>query len=93
MPAARRASCARKRAAIVHHKPALHRETKSQLANQRRRFAQKTGFGERRCDAKPVSTKIFLLPKTATQSPRNGLLGGPDRSRSHRLPADRSMSE
>jgi len=40
----------------------------------RNRFAQKTGFGERRCETKPVSVKIFLLPKFATQSPRNAYL-------------------
>jgi hypothetical protein len=46
---------------------------KTAPANQHRRFARKTGFGERRSDAKPVSMKIFLLPKFATQSPRNPL--------------------
>jgi hypothetical protein len=50
----------------------------------RTRFAQKTGFGERRRDAKPVSTKIFLLPKTATQSPRKVLLADFGESRRHR---------
>ncbi|QWG15456.1 hypothetical protein KMZ29_12785 [Bradyrhizobium sediminis] len=49
------------------------REAENRLANQRRRFARKSGFGERRSGAKPVSMKIFLLPKFATQSPRNPL--------------------
>jgi len=51
------------------------------VANQGRRFVQKTGFGERRCGAKPLTMKIFLLPKAATQSPRNVLLAGLDQSR------------
>jgi hypothetical protein len=46
-------------------------QTKIASANQRRRFAQKTAFGECRSDAKPVSMKIFSLPKIATQSPRS----------------------
>jgi hypothetical protein len=54
------------------------------FANQPRRFAEKSGFGERRCDAKPVSMKIFSLPKTATQSPRNALSTAIDESRRHR---------
>jgi hypothetical protein len=33
----------------------------------------KTGFGERREGAKPLRTKIFSLPKIATQSPRRRL--------------------
>jgi hypothetical protein len=52
----------------------MHRADENRAPNRRRRFAQKTGFGERRCDAKPVSMKIFSLPKTATQSPRDALL-------------------
>jgi len=59
----------------------VHREIKTAVANQRRRFAQKAGFGERRCGAKPLTMKIFLLPKTATQSPRGVLLVGLDHSR------------
>jgi hypothetical protein len=52
----------------------VHRETKIAVANQLRRFGQKAGFGERRSSAKPLTMKIFLLPKTATQSPRSVLL-------------------
>jgi hypothetical protein len=59
----------------------VHRETKTAVANQRWRFAQKAGFGERRCGVKPLTVKIFLLPKTATQSPRSVLLAGLDQSR------------
>jgi hypothetical protein len=55
----------------------------------RTRFAQKAGFGERRCDAKPVTMKIFSLPKTATQSPRNALLATFGESPRRRLRADR----
>ena len=44
---------------------------RNRLANQGRRFVQKSGFGERRCGAKPLTMKIFLLPKSATQSPRS----------------------
>jgi hypothetical protein len=62
-------------------------------ANQRRRFLQKTGFGERRCDAKPVTMKIFSLPKTATQSPRHALLVAFGESPRRRLRADRWMRE
>jgi hypothetical protein len=44
------------------------------------RFAQKSGFGERRCDAKSPRMKIFSLPKSATQSPRNAVSSGIDES-------------
>jgi hypothetical protein len=37
------------------------------------RFAQKSGFGERRSDAMAPRVKIFSLPKSATQSPRQAL--------------------
>jgi hypothetical protein len=66
---------------------------RNRLANQGRRFAQKAGFGERRCGAKPLTMKIFLLPKTATQSPRSVPLAGLDQSRRHRLRADPSMNQ
>jgi hypothetical protein len=49
------------------------REAENRLANQVRRFARKAGFGDRRPAVKAVSMKIFLLPKSATQSPRNAL--------------------
>jgi hypothetical protein len=43
------ASCARRRASIVHHKRRyIAAYGKIAPANRRRRFAQKTGFGERR---------------------------------------------
>jgi hypothetical protein len=70
---------------ITFRQLTVHRETKIAAANQGRRFAQKAGFGERRCGAKPLTMKIFLLPKTATQSPRNRPLAGLDQSRRHRL--------
>ncbi|MGH6702825.1 MAG: hypothetical protein ACRECG_05415, partial [Bradyrhizobium sp.] len=38
-------------------------------------------FGQRRCDALPLAVKIFSLPKTATQSPREQLSGGIGESR------------
>ena len=37
--------------------------------------------------------KFFLLPKTATQSPRNVVLADIDRSHRHRLRVDRSLCE
>jgi hypothetical protein len=49
----------------------MRRAAEIPVANQPRRFAQKTGFGERRCVIGAGGTKIFSLPKTATQSPRN----------------------
>jgi hypothetical protein len=49
---------------------------RSALSNRPRRFAQRTGFGELRCDVLPLTVKIFSLPKTATQSPREALSGG-----------------
>jgi hypothetical protein len=58
----------------------MHRTSQIAPRISRTRFVQKTGFGERRCDAKPVTMKIFSLPKTATQSPRNALLAGPGES-------------
>jgi len=66
---------------------------KNRVANQRWRFRQKTGFGERRCDAKPLCTKIFLLPKTTTQSPREAFFADADESRQHRSRIDRPMRE
>jgi hypothetical protein len=69
--------CARE--PIVHHKRrCIARSEQNTLANQPRRFAQKAGFGEWHSDAKPVGMKIFLLPKTATQSPCNALSAGVD---------------
>jgi hypothetical protein len=46
---------------------------KNAPANQLWRFARKSGFGERRCGAKSPRMKIFSLPKSATQSPRQAL--------------------
>ena len=63
------------RASIVHHKRQRRRVENDGSRIGRDRFEQKTGFGERRSAAKPPSTKIFLLPKIATQSPRNAGLG------------------
>jgi hypothetical protein len=62
-------------------RPAHAAPTKKAPANQLWRFAQKSGFGERRCGAKSPRMKIFSLPKTATQSPRNTLSSGIDESR------------
>jgi hypothetical protein len=68
----------------------MHRAiTKTAARISRTRFAQKTGFGERRRDAKPVGMKIFLLPKTATQSPRNALSAVLDESLWRRSSSDR----
>jgi hypothetical protein len=72
----------------------MHRaKAKPQPRISAARFAQKSGFGERRSDAKPVSMKIFSLPKTATQSPRNAILAGVDESRGHRMHIDLTMRE
>jgi hypothetical protein len=78
----------------------LRRREWQSIANRTRplrisgaRFSQKSGFGERRSDMKPVSMKIFLLPKTATQSPRNTLSVAIDGSRRHRMRIDRTMCE
>jgi hypothetical protein len=57
------------------------------------RFAQKSGFGERRCGAKAASTKIFSLPKMATQSPRDALSAAIGQSPGRRLRIDRSIDE
>jgi hypothetical protein len=70
-----------------------HANGKRRLRISGVRFAQKSGFGERRSDAKPVSMKIFSLPKTATQSPRNAILAGVDESRGHRMHIDLTMRE
>jgi hypothetical protein len=40
-----------------------------------------------------LTMKIFLLPKTATQSPRSGPLAGLDQSRRHRLHDIRPTNE
>jgi len=55
-------------------------EPKSRRESAARDSCKKPVFGERRCDVKPVTMKIFALPKTATQSPRNALLTGPGES-------------
>jgi hypothetical protein len=65
---------------ISYRQRTVHRETKIAVANQGRRFAQNPGFGEPRCGAKSLTMKIFLLPKTATQSPRSGPLAGLDQA-------------
>jgi hypothetical protein len=54
---------------------------------------QKPGFGEPRCDALPLTVKIFSLPKTATQSPREQLSGGIGESRRSRMRDVRRMRE
>jgi hypothetical protein len=67
------------------------RDTKVTAANQPRRFSQKSGFGERRWGARPVATKIFSLPKIATQSPRNVLFAVVHESRQRRMRSDRPV--
>jgi hypothetical protein len=62
-------------------------------SNRLSRFVQKPGFGERRCDALPLTVKIFSLPKTATQSPRESLSGGIGESRRGRMRDVRPMRE
>jgi hypothetical protein len=62
-----------KRASIADDDRRCRLREENRFANQPKRFAQKTGFGERRSAPKPVSMKIFSLPKIATQSPRNAL--------------------
>jgi len=57
------------------------------------RFAQKSGFGERRSDAKSLRVKIFPLPKSATQSPREALSVAIDESRHCAQHVIRIMSE
>jgi hypothetical protein len=61
--------------------------------NRLRRFVQNPGFGERRCDAVPLTAKIFSLPNSATQSPRDALAGGIGESRRGRMRADDRMRE
>ncbi|MGA2290443.1 hypothetical protein [Bradyrhizobium sp.] len=81
-------------AAIVYHKWRRDRRaTRARPANQRRRFGQKTGFGERRCDAWAVRAKIFLLPKIATQSPRRMLASAAEARQQHPLHAIRDLRE
>jgi hypothetical protein len=41
----------------------------------------------------PVGAKIFLLPKIATQSPRNALLAAINQVRRHHVRIDREMRE
>jgi hypothetical protein len=67
---------ARERASIVHRDPIFTIATKSVRPNRRSRFARKFGFGERRRDTNAVIVKIFLLPNSATQSPRARLFHG-----------------
>jgi hypothetical protein len=62
-----------KRAPIIHRAPKLIAHDKNRRPTRFRRFVRKIGFGERRCGAKPLSMKIFLLPNFATQSPRNAV--------------------
>src|SRR6202011_4347810 len=51
----------RKRAPIVHRERVNQNHA---LRISRTRFAQKTGFGEQRRDAKPVHTKSFFVAKS-----------------------------
>jgi hypothetical protein len=51
---------------------------KPQLPNRRRRFSRKTGFGEHEEAQSRQARKIYFLPKTKTQSPRNTLSAGLD---------------
>jgi hypothetical protein len=60
----------------------MHRAMrKPQLPNRRRRFSRKTGFGEHEERQSRSARKIFFLPKTKTQSPRNMLSAGLDKPR------------
>jgi hypothetical protein len=61
---------------------AIHRAIpKPQLPNRRRRFSRKTDFGEYEETQSRSARKIFFLPKTETQSPRNVLSAGIDQPR------------
>jgi hypothetical protein len=71
----------------------IGRATRARPANQRRRFAQKTGFGERRCDVKAARAKIFLLPKIATQSPRRMLASAAEARQQYPRRAIRHLRE
>ena len=58
-----------------------HVKRKSQRPNRWRRFSRKTDFGEHEETQSRRARKIFFLPKTETQSPRNALSAGIDRPR------------
>src|SRR6266852_1547688 len=61
---------------------AMHRAIrKPQLPNRRRRFSRKTDFGEHEETQSRRARKIFFLPKTETQSPRNVLSADIDKPR------------
>jgi|SRR5450631_109846 hypothetical protein len=61
---------------------AMHRvKRKPQRPNRWRRFSRKTDFGEHEETQSRRARKIFFLPKTETQSPRNALSAGIDRPR------------
>jgi len=64
----------------AHALASMHRLDESAPPNRRRRFGQKRRFGERRSDTRPETIKIFLLPKSTTQSPHNPLSAGIDKS-------------
>jgi hypothetical protein len=63
--------------------------TVSALPNRRSRFVRKVRFGARRRDFSAVTTKIFLLPNRATQSPRTRLFAAVPESMRRRSPIDR----
>jgi hypothetical protein len=58
-----------------------HVKRKSQRPNRWRRFSRKTDFGEHEETQSRRARKIFFLPKTETQSPRNVLSAGIDQPR------------
>jgi len=59
--------------------------------NRRSRFVRKVRFGARRRDFSAVTTKIFLLPNRATQSPRSRLSDAVVESLRHRSLIDRRL--
>jgi len=83
----------RKCAAIVSTAAGAVRRCDARSRIGLERFAQKSGFGERRGDASASRVKIFSLPKFATQSPRNTLQPAIDRSQGEIGHIIRSMLE
>jgi hypothetical protein len=80
-------------ASLVLRDPDSPSLTSTAFANRASRFVQKFVFGERRRAAKAVSTKIYLLPKFATQSPRTWLFGGNTESQMYRPRIDRRFGK
>jgi hypothetical protein len=87
------ASLASERVLIHPQRLTMARAGEKRFANRFSRFAQKTGFGERRSDAKSPRVKIFSLPKSATQSPRNALSSDMRESRRRPKHVDRPACE